>query len=125
SPNIYNIALYKPDMTTTFLTADTVNNNFDVRTDGTSVLYNKGLPNLTYELILNNGTSEEVLVPPQATSVLADYYYQIAAGWVSYAKTGPSGVLQIWRRDLTGQQSQLSFFGTGSKLDKLGDDGSI
>ncbi len=116
SPGTGSVRMYKPDGTDVLISS----NGAFPRTDGTNVVYSG-----TSGVTLNDGSSELVLVPAtQGPATFTGRDYQIAAGWVAYRKPGPSGVLQIWRRDLAGQQSQFTFASTDSLLDRLADNGS-
>ena len=49
--------------------------------------------------------------------------YQIAGDWVAFTRPGSGGVIHVWRRDLAGNEEQLTPFLTPSRLDALAENG--
>jgi hypothetical protein len=120
----YDVGLYKPDGSTTMLTADPDDVAWNVypRTDGHGVLYLKRPPCCgggPDRLFLARGGSQEELTTGYEPE------HAIKNGWVAFNKPGPSGVDQVWRMDSLGAKTQLTFASNYSELEALAGDGSV
>ena len=104
-------------------------------TDGHYVVYTKSLDGpfgccRYYWLYLHDGNSEillaylgDLLSAPALPEPLT--FYQVKNKFVAYLKPGTAGQMQIWLRDSTGLNSQVTFFGTSSTLETLNENGDI
>ncbi|WP_437923434.1 hypothetical protein WMF37_30950 [Sorangium sp. So ce291] len=97
-------------------------------TDGLNAVFTKELRRNVYQTILATPSGE---VPLGVASVAQPAgaqtgTYQLHAGYIAFLR-GSTGSEQVWLRTPTGEQRQLSFFATASRLDdpptRLGHDG--
>ncbi|XXT15077.1 hypothetical protein WME94_32995 [Sorangium sp. So ce429] len=97
-------------------------------TDGLNVVFAKEIQRNVYQTILATPSGEVPLgVAPVAQPAGAQTgAYQLHAGYIAFLR-GSVGSEQVWLRTPTGEQRQLSFFATASRLDdpptRLGHDG--
>ncbi|HYF29923.1 MAG TPA: T9SS type A sorting domain-containing protein [Chitinophagaceae bacterium] len=96
------------------------------RTDGQYVAYSKLISPNTVRIAMHDGTSEIELsdlgnVPPDQSQ----NRFRVKNKFVAYIKTMPGGVDQVWLRDSTGANIQLTFFGNDSEFEELGENGDV
>lgn len=124
----YNISSYLNGITTTLTTNAGNKWNTWNRTDGNYIVYQKHDPccnGQQYALYMHDGTSETLLGNLGYTSPVPGTYWDVKNKFIAYTKLGTSGQTQVWVRDSTGVQSQLTFFGTSSLLDLLTERGDV
>lgn len=129
--NGINILKYQDGVTTTIvenLVMDT--GLLKPITDGEYVVYLKEANCCDeYWLWLNNGTNNFLLSAlgsyPAEYAPAPGSFYQVKNKFVAYLKPGTTGQTQIWLRDSTGANSQITFFGTSSIIECLNDKGDI
>ena len=90
-----------------------------VKTDGTNAYYLR-LQGATHKLIRVADGGETVV----SESPVIDPDYLVAGGWVAYAQQN-GGVMQVWRRSPSGQNTQLTFYGTPSTLAAVAPNGEV
>jgi hypothetical protein len=105
------------------------NNNFseDPITDGYYVVDIEPSDTLYYYNIYSNGIYLSSLGPyedPNSTPQ-SGTNYQVNNKYVTYSKYGTSGQLQIWVRDSTGADNQVTFFGSNSTIELLDSSGDV
>jgi hypothetical protein len=123
----YEIFRYR-DGTTTQLTNDTALWNTYPVTDGVNVVYRKHTPCCgaqTFAIAMFGEAGEVILAPARTREPIPGWDYLVAGGWVAYTKSGIGGELQVWRRAPDGTESQVSFFGTSSRLFGLSPTGEV
>ena len=92
-------------------------------TDGSSILYEKEV-NGKYSLILyNNNTS--TLLCDNTFSSSPPGGYTIENGWIAYSKNSLLGQPQIWLRNPSGEEIQITHLGSGSPILTLSANGKI
>ncbi len=108
--------------------------NYFPRTDGINVVYTKKQvhnppapgPVAVY---LHDGSGETLLVTLDDGAGQYDPppfpQYLLNGGWTAFLKPSASGVWQVWLRSPSGQESQVSFFGTDSRIDALAPSGEV
>lgn len=97
-------------------------------TDGSSIVYVKGDPcctNQHYALHVYDGHSDSLLSDEGTYSPTPMVDYQINNKYIAYTQPDPSGISQVWLRDTLGNHTQLSFFGTNSRIDRLNSNGDL
>ncbi len=117
---------YKDGITTTIGAANTGNNYYPI-TDGDYVVYPKfDNTSFTYKLYLNNGVMDTVLSsgtfePPPVMNypIAPPSNYLVVNKLVAYTKADIAGQTQIWLRDSLGNNTKVTFFGTGSAITAL------
>ncbi len=127
----FNLIRYKNGTLTTLTNnaGFTLFNEFPL-TDGNYVVYLKNLAMFNeYSIYLHNGISEILLSDLGAytpgESPQAGVNYQVNNKFVAYSKPGNSGQLQVWLRDTTGSNAQVTFFNTSSTIEGLAPNGDI
>jgi hypothetical protein len=121
----YQIVRYRNGVTTT-LTSDAELRNTYPATDGVNVVYRKCHPSNGTCSIATYTTGGEILLTPIESRLPGPGWdYQLNNGWIAFTKLNAFGQTQVWRRSPTGQEIQLSFFGTSSFVDSLGPNGEV
>lgn len=114
---------------TTQLTNDTTLWNVYPLTDGVNVVYRKQDPccaNQTFAITMYNEEKGEItLAPSRSQGPSPGRDYQANNGWIAFTKSGTGGQLQVWIRSPSGEESQVSFFGTSSYIEALSPDGEV
>lgn len=110
------------------LTLDQTLTNLFPTTDGQLVAYVKAVPCCgapqTQVVAVVDGSGEHLLTPPDLVERLPGDF-QVSGGFVGYTKTDLTGQSQIWRRKPSGQEQQVTAFGSSSMLRALGPEGEI
>jgi len=115
----YNISRYR-NGTLSRLTNDTQLWNTYVITDGINVVYRKHTPccaNQTYAITMYGDSGEVTLAPARTQEPVPGHDYAARNGWIAFTQAGIGGELQVLVRSPQGQNSQLSFFGSSSRID--------
>ncbi len=119
--------------TTTAVTSDQVNSgriNSNPVTDGKNIVYinQYDFADSPVYIRLNNGFTDIVLSALEAPVYWNERgqrsFYQVNNNYIAYCKKGSSGQIQIWLRDTSGSERQLTFFSNDSYigfLNPLGD----
>jgi hypothetical protein len=97
------------------------------RTDGINVVYRKHTPccaNQTYAIMLYSATGEVTLAPPRVQEPRPGVDYQVDGGWVAFTRMS-TGPLQVWTRSPAGEETQLTFYSTGSAVEALSPLGGV
>jgi len=97
-------------------------------TDGNYVAYSTEDGAGNYYIYMHDGSNETQLSyfeNPSYPYPAAGVNYQIANKYIAYSKPDVSGVYQIWLRDSTGTNKQVTYFGTGSTIERLDPYGDI
>jgi hypothetical protein len=99
------------------------------RTDGLNVVYRKTSPccsDRLYQVYMAPVTGGEIALTSASTAEQTpDRDYAAQGGWVAYTQQSPSGELQVWSRSPAGTTTQVSFFGTSSRIEALDASGTI
>lgn len=101
----------------------------DPLTDGLQVVYLVSTPccaNQTFhpaQFDVEHGV-ETPLTPPTGFQQAPGTGYAVAGGHIAYQALDGSNTPQVWRRSPTGTE-QLSFFGSASRIDAIGTDGTV
>jgi hypothetical protein len=126
TPN-YSVKSYANGVTTT-LAADEEQWNTYIATDGNAFVYRKHDPccnNQQYAIFYHDGIDETQLTDFSSNEPSRGSGFAINNGWVAYAKPGNTGQLHVWTQSPQGAHVQRTFFGSTSRLDTLGADGSL
>ena len=97
-------------------------------TDGKNIVFKQTTPccnNQTRKIALWNGSSVTVLADMGSNDPNPPRNYAVANGYVAYTKPGTSGQLQVWRRNPSGADQQLTYFSGSSTVDSLSDSGAV
>jgi hypothetical protein len=103
----------------TQLTTDAMQ-NIDPITDSVNVVYLKNKQVTSYDTL-----GEHVLTPGDFGGRSSGQDYQVANGWVAYTKSGVASDRQVWSHSPTGDDAQVTHFGTSSSINALGPNGEI
>ena len=103
------------------LTTTPIGNTPRLVTDGTNTLYLRDGDSL----ILNDGTKELTLRRGSGPPIDLDFQFEAYDGYVAYRRLGTMGQWNIWLRDLTGTERQMTFFSKSTQLVALGPGGSM
>jgi uncharacterized repeat protein (TIGR01451 family) len=88
-------------------------------TDGTHVVYRKHSPccqSETGSVAFSDGTTETVLDSFRNGWPGPPMDYAVASGFIAFTHLGTQGELQVWRRDPSGTQTQVSPAGIGARI---------
>jgi Secretion system C-terminal sorting domain len=128
----YNIYRFANNSATLITNNDGNKWNSNPVTDGYNIVYSKTDPCCTpcctvpaFSLHLNNGLSDTVLSNIGALESGRFVSYQLNNHYVAYSKQDTAGNLQIWRKNSSGTDTQVTFFGNDSKIDLLGPNGDL
>src|SRR5690349_17476587 len=69
--------------------------------------------------------SSRLLAPARAQMPAPHSDYEANAGWVAFTRLDAGGALQIWTRSPAGVIARVTSFGTSSRIDALGPDGTV
>ena len=97
-------------------------------TDGSSVVWERELPGYPSGqefIVFSDGGSDTYLSKARVSVPQPKVDYQIAGGWVAYTDIGPVGQIQIWLRNPSGIQMQLSNSATDCTLESISDHGEV
>jgi len=115
----YNIFRYR-DGVTTRLTNDQYFWNTYPLTDGINVVYRKHDPccgEQHYQITMYNDNLGEITLRPMgASEPQPDLDFQLRSGWIAFTKPGQGGLLQVWVRSPSGEESQISTFNASSYI---------
>ncbi|MBM4135295.1 MAG: choice-of-anchor D domain-containing protein [Nitrospira sp.] len=126
----YNIFRYRKEVITQ-LTNDKYDSgiwNTYPLTDGINVVYRKHTPccsNQTYSIAMYGASGEEILAPARTQEPSPGQDYQVNNGWTAFTKSGTAGELQVWLRSPSGEQQQITHFGSSSRINALGPNGDV
>jgi hypothetical protein len=124
--NDYKIYRYRAGQTTLIASDPNQWCTFPL-TDGISVIYRQHSPCCGPESgsIRLFGDFGQITVAPERPGWPAlGQDYQVNNGWAAFTRIG-GGQLQVWRRSPGGQEEQISFFGTSSRIVALGPGGEV
>ena len=119
---------------TTQLTNDTSLRYRAPLTDGINVVYQK--PDIsilvpyvgyvdTYAVVMYGESGEITLAPGGFQNPNIGDRYQVNNGWIAYTKFGMSGKAQVWTHSPSGENTQISFFGSSSGINGLAPNGEV
>ena len=95
-------------------------------TDGKNIVYIKQDPSYNASLYQFDGTANFLLSNLSGRSLVQPMInYQVNNGYVAYNKFGSTNQLNIWIRDSTGNDTQVTFFGSDSYPDLLNSKGDL
>lgn len=100
-------------------------------TDGVNVVYQRrnfspGSIAFAGSILLVSPGDDIVLASDTAYRDLEPHAdYEVADGWIAFTRLDISNTKQIWRRSLAGEETQVSAFGEGSRIEAMGLDGEI
>jgi hypothetical protein len=97
-------------------------------TDGIHVVYQRRpLPPLdgTSSIRLADPNGEITLGSNIANGVTSGADYQVNDGWIAFVRPDAGSVRQIWRRSTAGVETQVSVFGSSSRIEAMGPGGEI
>lgn len=94
-------------------------------TDGTTTVFNAKVPTGYQTAMLDPNGNETALSDVRGSYVGPDGYYAVTAGWVAFLKKGVTNVQQIWTRSPSGVLTQVTPFGSDSKIETLDGSGQV
>ncbi len=102
--------------------------SYNVLTDGINVLYTQATPcclNRTYDIMMYGAEGERTLAAPRSLEPIPGLDYQPNNGWIAFTRIGGDGVSQVWVRSPAGTETQVSHFGTPTRIGALGSRGGV
>jgi hypothetical protein len=129
-PAPYDVFRYRNGTTTQLTHGDGTTWNLYPLTDGVNVVFARltVAGNQTYQLVLNDGSSEQLLTAPApapAGQPSPQWDYAVNGGWTAFTKRDANNVPQVWLRSPTGTLRQVTTFGTSCQIGALGSDGTV
>jgi hypothetical protein len=97
-------------------------------TDGINIVYDTCDSNYNFrtcDIILYGESGKITLATLPQHRESEAWGYQVNDGWVAYNKLGSGGQLQVWTHSPSGQDTQISFFGSSSQIDSLAPNGEV
>jgi hypothetical protein len=97
-------------------------------TDGIHVVYRRQpFPPATgtSAIRLSDPAGEITLASNITKDLVPGEDYQVNDGWIAFVRPAAGNVRQIWRRSATGEETQVSAFGTSSTIESMGPGGEI
>jgi len=128
----YEIFFFDGDMTTQ-LTNDgggSIANSYPV-TDGINVVYRRqALPAAPPDASIRlSDPGGEITLASHVTRGIGGLEpgedYQVNDGWIAFVRPDAAGSLQVWRRSPAGVETQVSAFGSSSRIESMGPSGEI
>ncbi len=99
------------------------NSAYVLEYDGINVVYQKTTNSPDRELWIHTAAGAEEMIAPAGHFASST---QVAnAGWVAFTRKANDATYQVWRRELDGSLTKLTFFGSDTQVASVGPNGEI